>query len=805
MSIFDDVRVALRGVRSTPGFAALAIVTLALGIGTTSAMFSVVYGVLYRPLPFRAADRVVQVWRTSLDGRRGNMPAGVFFDLQREARSLSGVAASFGTAVGLGASGEPARVVGAVVTANYFDVLGARAALGRTLRADDRPGDALVVLGTPVWRQHFGSDPRIVGKPIDVDGTPATVVGVMPDEFDYPEGARVWRLADRAVPIAPLDVEGDPLTDRDLGYLDVVARLTDGVSSREADAELGALARSLDERYPTSDRGDGFAVTSALDALVGSSRPTLLVLFGAVALVLLIACANLGALLVARALGRGREFAVRAALGASRGRLARQLLIESLVLALAGGAAGLLVGTWMLEGLRALLPESMPRATAVRLDSVAVAFATGVSALVGLGFGAAPAWWSRQVAASEALRTGGRTTAAGPRHGRRALVAIQVAVAVTLAAGAGVMVKSLLALQRQDVGFTADGVITQQIALPQSQYDSAAQVRFFRAVTERLREDPRVAAATVVFPTPLVNNTAGATIRVDRPAPGTRDVQRHRVRLASVAPQYFSVLKTPFLAGRDFDTADLEPSARAVVVNRALADQLLGGGDVLGRRLTFGDDMSDAYEVVGVVADAVAVTLESDPEPVLYLPFSQFTLPFMRVMVRGHLSEAATRDALLTAVRRDAPRLALDPPEPLTAIVREAAEAPRFRARLAGAFAVAAVLLSALGLYGLMSLSVAGRSREMATRIALGASPHAMRRAVLGEGLGLTAAGLVAGLLSTIALGRVVDALLFRTSTTDPTVLAALAGVMLAVATAACYLPARRATRVDPMTALRAD
>lgn len=805
MSILDDVKVAIRGLRGAPGFLTLALVTLGLGIGTTSAMFSVVYGVLYRPLPFRAPDQVVQVWRLSADGRRGNMAAGLFFDVQRESRSLSGVAASFGTAVGLATAGDPVRVSGAIVTPNYFDVLGTSAALGRTFRSDDRPGDSLVVVGATVWRQQLGADPSVIGRSLTVDGRPATVVGVMPDGFDYPGSARVWRLAERAVPIAPLDIEGDPLADRDVGYLDVVARLVDGVTPREANAELRVLARTLSEQHPTTDRAEGFEVGPVLDALVETSRASLLVMFGAVGLVLLIACANLAGLLVARALGRQREFAVRAALGAGRARLARQLLVESLLIALAGGAVGIVAGAWILEGLRLLLPAAIPRVTSVRLDGTAVAFAALVSTVVGLVFGAAPALWSRRVTASEALRSGTRTTAHGAQRGRRALVAAQVAVAMALAAGAGVMVKSLVALQRQDLGFTPEGVMTQQVVLPQTRYDAAAQTRFYTNVTERLRSDPRVAAATVVFPTPLVNNQASATVHLDRARPGEDVTRSHRVRLASIAPGYFATLGTPFLSGRDFEAPDLAESAHALIVNRTLAEQLLGGGDVIGRRLAFGEDLDDAYRVVGVVADTLSITLESSPEPVAYLPFSHLTLPFMRVMARGRGGEVVTRDAILAAIHAEAPDLALDPSEPLSAVVRSAADSPRFRARLAAVFAAAAVSIAALGLYGLLSLAVAGRSREMATRLALGATPAAMRRGVLAEGLSLTALGLVAGLVLVAALGRVVDALLFRTTTADPAVLTTLAAAMLAVAAAACYLPARRATRVDPMTALRAD
>ncbi|MGE0812113.1 MAG: ABC transporter permease [Vicinamibacterales bacterium] len=806
MSLIDDLRHAVRAWRRAPAFVGLALVTLALGIGTTSAMFSVVYGVLLRPLPFRSPERLVQVWHVAADGRRGNFAAGTFRDLQREARGVRDAAASVGTAVGLGVGADAARVSGAVVTPNFFDVLGATAALGRAFSAEaDRPGGDGVVLADGAWRQHFGADPATIGRTIRLDGAPATVLGVMSPEFDYPAGARVWRLSERSVPAPPLDVEGDPETNRDVGYLDVVGRLADGVSLREADAELRVLARTLSERHPDSDKDEGFALTPVHEALVGDARPSLLVLFGAVGFVLLIACTNLAGLLVARALGRRREFAVRTALGAGGPRLVRQLLAESLVLALSGGVLGVLAGVWLLDGLRVLLPESMPRAAEIHLDAAAAAFAFAVSALVGLAFGAVPAWWSTRQDAAAALHDGGRTSTGGRQRGRRALVVAQVALAVVLLAGAGVMVKSLVSLQRRDIGFAPAGVVTQQIVLPQTRYDNPAQARFFQQVTERVRQDPRVTAATVVFPTPLVHNEASASVRLDRPRPGDPPDREYRVRLASIGPQYFATLGIPFVTGRDFEAADLAEEAHAIIVNRTLAERLLGDGDVLDRRIGFGENASEAYRVVGVVADSAAASLDADPDPTVYLPFTHLTLPFMRVMARGTGPEAGIRDALVSAVRTEAPDLALDPAEPLTDVVRAAADEPRFRARLSAVFAAVALALASLGLYGLLTMSVAARTREFATRLALGATPAAMRAGVLREGLGLTAVGLLAGVAVVVALGRVVDRLLFHTTTADPAVLGGLAALMLVASAAACYLPARRATRVDPMTALRAD
>ncbi|MFN8641913.1 MAG: ABC transporter permease [Candidatus Binatia bacterium] len=804
--LVDDVRHAVRALRRAPGFSAAAIATLGAGVGLTVAMFSIVYGVLFRPLPFAEPARLVQVWRTSVDGTRGNFAPGPFLDLRRESRGLAGLAAYFATPMAVDTSGEPIRAEGVEVTPNFFAVLGTAPARGRTFtEADDAPGSDSLVLADAAWRTTFGGDPAIVGRHVRVDGRPRTVVGVMPPGFAYPDGARLWVVAGRDVPVPPLAVTGELLTQRDVGYLDVVARLAAGVGPGEADAELRSVAAALATRFPASDTGKGFAVTTVQDTLVGDSRRTLLVLFGAVSAVLLIACTNLAGLLLARALGRHREFAVRTALGAPVLRLARQLVVESLLLTLAGGALALVVGSWTLDGLLTLLPTSVPRTAEIRLDGVAAAFAFAIAAALGLGFGLVPAWSAGRLDTADALRSGGRTATGGRHWPRRLLVGGQVTLAVVLLAGAGVMVKSLVALQRVDTGFRADGVVTQPIGLPQNRYDAAAQTRFYQAVMDRLERDPRIAAATVVFPTPLVNNQASATVRLDRPLPGDAPDHEYRVRLGSIGHQYFATLSIAFREGHDFAPTDFDERAHAIIVNEALARQLFSGGSAIGRGIRFGDSAEDMYHVIGVVADVIAVKLDQQAEPVAYLPFTHLTLPFMRLMARGPGGEAVTRAALVGAVRAEAPDLALDPAEPLTAVVGAAAAEPRFRARLAGAFAIAAVALAALGLYSLLSFSVASRTRELATRLALGATPAALHATVLRDGLSLTGAGLLAGLVVAAALGRAVDGLLFQTSATDPGVALGLVAVMAVVAAVSCYLPARRAMRVAPIAALHAE
>lgn len=803
--VLDDLRHGVRALVRAPGFVSLAILTLALGIGATSAMFSVVYGVLLRPLPFAAPEQLVRVWSTAADGGRSSFAPGRFLDLQRESRALGDAAAYIGTFSGLAAGGDPVRLAGAEVTANFFEVLGAPAQRGRVFTAADRPGAALLVLSDGAWRQQFGADPAIIGRSLRLDGQPFEVIGVMPRDVALPERARFWKLAPQPVPTPPMEIDGDLLTHRDLGYMDVVARLAPGVTPAEAAAELRGLAATLATRHPDDDAGNGFDLEPIYETIVGDVRQSLILLFAAVGTVLLIACTNVASLMLARALSRRRELAVRTALGARRGRLARQLIVESLVLATAGGALGVVVAGWALDGLRLLLPPTVPRLAAIRLDWAVVAFAAATSIVVGVAFGTAPAWMSRTLASPDVLRDGGRTSTGGRQWVRHGLVVGQVALAALLLVAAGVMATSLVKLQRVEVGFRAAGVVTQPLVLPQSRFDRAAQVRFYEALTERLSADPRVTSAAVVFPSPFGGSQTSAGIRLDRPAPSSTAETEHTVRLSSITPEFFDAMGITLLSGRRFDRSDFPEASRRAIVNRTFADRLLGGGDVIGRSLQLGDDAGERYAIVGVVADARADRLDRAAEPMAYLPHSHLTLPFMRLVVRGTGDEAATRDAMATALRAEAPDLALEPPQTLAALISNSTAEPRFRSRLVAAFAATALGLAILGLYGLISYAVSGRTREIATRLALGATPAAMRGGVIREGLILTAAGLVAGLSIAAALGRLIEGLLYETAPIDPGVTVALVLVMAAAAVVACYLPARRAMRIAPIEALRAE
>ncbi len=799
-----DFRHALRTFARAPGFTLVVVLTLALGIGSTTTLFSLVYGVLLRPLPYPDADRVVRVWNTRANGQDSSFSPADYLDVQREVRGFHAVAGMFAQPAILTDGAEPVRVAAAQVTPRYFDVFGVPAARGRTFADRDR-GTSVAVLADGAWREQFGGDPAIIGRTIHIDRQPYTVVGVMPRGFAaLPDDVRLWRVSSGDVPTPPLVVHGDLNAQREVGYMDVVARVAGGTSLAQVNGELRALATRLARQFPDDKAGESFRVEPLREQMVADVRLGLLVLFGAVGAVLLIAGANVAGLLLARAAARRREFAVRSALGASRARLVRQLLVESVLLATAGGAVGLGAASWGLDLLKATLPRTIPRVSEIALDPAVVLFAAGVSIAIGLLFGTAPAWIESAVTVGEALKDGGRAGTGARQWSRRSLVVTEVAVALVLLASAGLLVGSLVKMERVDPGFRAEDVAVMQLALPQARYDGAAQARFYESLVARLAADGRVQAAAVVFPTPLVNNSASAQYQVDV-GPRVPQAERPNARLAAISAGYFSVLRIPVLRGRPFTEADMADGATSVIVNRAFAGRHFPGMDPIGHRVLLGEDAGEQFTIVGVVGDIRAGSLAEAPDPMMYLPVRQLTLPFMRVMIRSRAGLAAAADALKTAVRAEAPDLPVERVEALTTIVSASAAQPRFRAWVVTAFAAAALVLAALGLYGLISYSVTERVREFGVRLALGATPREVLAMVLREGLGLTGIGLAIGVVGALAVARAIASLLYETSASDPLTLAGVALVLALTAVVACALPARRAMRVDPIVALRVE
>ena len=807
----NDIGYALRTLQKNRGFAGVAIVTLALGIGGTTAIFSVVNGILLRPLPYPNADRVVQVWSVTQEEPQGSYSPADFLEFQRSMRTVDALAGYREDALTIASAGaDPVRVSGALVTLDYFDIFGSRPLLGRTFsRASDAgTNEPLAILGAKVWRETTASDAEIVGKRLRINGVPHTIVGVMPDSFEYPNGARAWVLSSTPVPPPPFDVPGDLLEARNLQYFLAVGRLRAGATLAHAQADVASIAGELARRHPKTNTGRGARVELLHERMVGDLRRALLVLLGAVGVVLLIACANVAGLLLARAAGRQREFAIRTALGASRGRLIRQMLAESLVLAAAGGALGLLAGAWTVELLAVLLPAGVPRVDEIGLDARVAAVAVLTSLASAVLFGLVPSLQASRADGSAALRDAGdRASTAGRVRARTraALVVAEIALTLVLLASAGLLANSFVRLQRIDPGFTTEQVTLVQMPLPQGKYvDGRRQAAFYEQLLERLRQHGDIQSSAVAFPAPLSQQDAAGSFSIEGRSYTTR-ADRPRADLGSVSPDYLRTLGIPLITGRHFTDRDREPAPAVIIVNAAFARRHFPGEDPLGKRLRF-DDTKDAWmTVVGVAGDSRSLGLDTDPGPLMYIPYQYFTLPFMSVVVRSSGGTAGVASAVRAEVRALDPDLPIDEVRPLKDVVSDSVAEPRFRMVLLGAFALTALLLAAVGVYGLISYSVTQRTREIGIRVALGARPAQVSVPIMREGLALAALGMGIGLAGAFAATRLLATFLFEVEATDPLTFAAVTGLLLGVALVACYVPSRRALRVDPLTALRAE
>ena len=808
--MLNDIRYAARTLQKNPGFTIVAIVTLALGIGATTAIFSVVNGVLLRPLPFPAPDRIVQVFSsTAQDPRDGHAPAD-FLDLKRGNRSLDALAGYREDAITISrADRDPIRVSGSLVTSDFFDVFGMPPLAGRAFsRTDGGTSEAFAVISETLWTNDFGRDPSIVGSRVRINTAPYTVVGIMPAAFKHPSGSRVWVLAPKAVPAPPVDTEGELTALRALHYFQAVARVKAGVTIAQAQADLAGIAEGLATQFPETNGGRTVTVTPLREGLVNDVRDALLILFGAVSVVLLIACANVASLLLARASGRQREMAVRTALGADRGRLVRQLITESLLLATIGGAAGLLAGTWAIDLLMRVVPDGIPRSDEIGLDGrvalVSVLLTYG-SAII---FGLVPSLQASRTDAAVALRASGdRATTSGRNRARTraALVVGEVALTLVLMVTAGLLANSFLRLQRVDPGFQSDDVTIAMLPLPQARYvDGPRQADAYERVLEGVQQRGGVQSAAVAFPSPLQGANAGGRFLIEGQPESSSRADRPSAALVAISPDYFRVLGIPLIGGRPFATDDRPPAAMVVIVNTLLARKYFGGENPVGKRIRFGQPGAPWITVVGVVGDTRNMGIGEEPSPVLYIPYRHFTLPFMSVVVRGpSATQAGT--AVRDAVRRVDAELAVDRILPMKTVLRESIATARFGTMLVAAFAFAAVVLAAVGLYGLISYSVAQRTREIGIRVALGARPAQVMSPVIKEGMTLALLGVGIGLAGALAATKLVSSYLFDVGATDPLTFSAVSALLLAVAFLASYIPSRRALRIDPLLALRAD
>lgn len=799
------MRYAIRTLIKSPGFFAIAVTTIALGIAANTAIFSVVNGVLLRPLPFPDEARVVKVGTTTRDERDSNHSAGDFQDLRRNNRSLQAIAGFREDVVGVvPATGEPMVLGAAWVTSEFFDVLGTPPALGRPFSSSDAArGQKLAVLGHTAWLRLLAGDPHAVGRTVRVSGEPYTIAAVMPEGFAWPQQSKLWLLSALPVPPSPIELT-DPLTNRDVQYFQAIARLKGEVTLAQARQDLHAVALAIQQANPTSS-GRDVRLTPVRETLVGDVREALLVIQGAVGLVLLIACANVSSLLIARATGRRRELAIRAALGASRAQLIRQLLAESLVLGVTGGVVGLLLSSWLVVLLVEFLPRGLPRAESIRLDTTVMVVTLLASVATGMLFGILPALQASRVRAAHVIKEAGERGSTRAR-GRAALVVAEIALTLVLLAGAGLLANSFLRLQRVDPGFNADQVTLAHLMVPQSRYPKGSdQTRLYRQILEGLTERPELTAVGVGFPGPFHATSASGGFYIDgRGAPTRAD--RPFAHFGTVSGGYFAAMGIPLLAGRTFLDRDVANAPGVVIVSAALARKYWPGESPVGKRLRFNDNPSAPWlTVVGLVGDVRQLGMSEQPPPLLFFPYEQFPLPFTSVVVRSALPLGTVTSILKAQIAAIDADLPFGTIEPLASVVDNNVDQPRFRAMLIGIFALLALVLAAVGVFGLISYTVAQRTREIGIRVALGAAPRQVLLPVMRDGITLAIAGIVIGLVGALLAARALSAFLFGVGATDPVTFTAVALLMLLVATLASYIPSRRALRVDPVVALRTE
>jgi putative ABC transport system permease protein len=794
--LIQDIRYALRSFVRAPGFTLVALITLALGIGGTTAIFSIVDGVLLRPLPYSDPGRILRINRVGANGGLDSFSAADYRDLKKDAKSFSAIAGYRSDIADMTGRSEPVRIIGMQTTPAFFDVFDAAPLLGRTYHeATDKPGAAIAVITETIWRQHFGSNPGVIGTQVRLNGSPMEIIGVVPEFVRHPQKSDVWTLSPFDVPTSPFDKTN--AESRDVHYFNVVARVARDRSVVEGQQQLKTIGDQI-ARDNQSNAGSTFSGEPLASSMVADVRTAMLVLLGAVGFVLLIACANVAGLLIARGASRRRELAVRTALGAGRGRLMRQLLTESVVLALAGGALGMLVATWTQQLLVSLAPENLPRLADVTLDWRIASFAFAATIVVGILFGLMPALQSSRPELNADLKDGGRSGTA--RTGmRNVMVVAQVALALVLLIGAGLMLTSFSRLKSVDPGFRVTEVVTVELMLPLARFDEPAQRRFYASVLERLRANPITATSAMLFPFPFGGGNAQASLSVIG-QPEKPPEQRTSADLYTVSPGYLQTAGVTLLKGRDFNESDGEKSMPVVLISESAVKEF-GGKDPIGQQI----DMGDGFTVIGIVSDTRRRSLDTPPRAAVYLPYTQFVLPYMGAVVRTDRGAGAVASAVKTAVAQVDPDLPIGDVKTMAQIIEESTGEPRFRSFLIASFAVLALLLAAVGVYGLISFTVTQRVPEIGVRLALGASPRQVFTQVIGQGLRLATAGVVLGLIAAAAATTLVRGLLFNTSATDPVVYGSLAALLLAMAALACYVPARRAMRVDPMTALRSE
>jgi putative ABC transport system permease protein len=796
--LWHDIRYGLRTLLKNPAFSAAVLLVLALGIGVNSAMFSALSAILFQKFPFAEPERVVTLWEVNLQKGFEQSPvsAATFADWRERTKVFEQMSLYDSDSKVLTGSGNPEHLAGGRVSANFFSLLGVHAAQGSATLPEDGQvnGTQAVILGHDLWHRRFNSDPSVVGKSITLDNKLSTVIGVLPPDFRFLGNADIWSV---------FPLSGDALQEREARYMMAVARLRRGATVEQAQAEMEIVSRGLQQDYPATNAGWGARVVPLRDYVVSGVRSSLLILFGAVTFVLLLACTNVASMLLARLSARRKEFAVRTALGATRLHLIRQLLIECVLLALPGGALGLVLAYWCISFIAALVPETVSRGE-ISLDSRVLGFTLAVSVLSGLLSGIAPVLQTSKLNLGEMLKENSRGATGGIRHNRlrRLLVVAEVSLSLMLLVGAGLMIKSFLRLQQVNPGFNPDHVLTAKISLPPSNYpDPARRSTFFQQLLSQLETIPGVQSVGATTTLPLSGTSMNFRFSVEGQPAACGELSQAQYR--AVSPGYFRTMEIPLREGRDLTERDGADAPGVVVINETMSRRLFPQGGALGKRLIISYGKPSPREVVGVVGDVKHLKLEEPPKPEMYIPYTQNPWAFMTVVLRTSVPP----DNLASAVRNEVWKVDKSQPVDkvitLNQVLYESVAQPRLYMLLLALFAVLAIVLSATGIYGVMSYIVSQQTHEIGVRLALGARPNVVLKMVVRQGMFVVLIGIVVGLLISAALTRTLSAMLYGVSATDFATFAEVLLLLVGVAFLACYLPARRATKVDPLIALR--
>jgi putative ABC transport system permease protein len=798
-SLFKDLKFAIRGLIKRPSFTAITLIALALGIGANTAIFSLVNAVILRPLPFPESDRLVWVYGNIRNGgNRASVAPLDFLDYRNQNKTFEQFAASFTVPlpVTLTGAGEPERLQASAVTGNFFQAFGVSPALGRGFTLDNEKAgqDQVAVLSYALWQKRFGGDPAIVNKTIVLEGKASQVLGVMGQDVVFPQAVDLW---------VPLNFDDGPaMKQRKAHFLRPIGRLKQGVSLAQAQADTDLIAGQLERQFPESNTGWNLRLIPLREQLIGSTRTTLFILFGAVGFVLLIACANVANLLLVRAAARQKEIALRTALGASRWRIVRQMITESLLLAICGGVLGALLATWGVQLLVKLSEGSVPPTAKVKIDATVLGFTLLISVLTGLLFGLAPALRTAKVNLIDCLKDGvrGGSESTLRNRTRSLLVVFESAVAVMLLIGAGLLIRSLVALQHVNPGFDPNNVLTVRVDLPRHKYDTPEKsTNFFQQLQTRIAGLPGVETVGLITELPLSGQPNDVPFTVEG-RPAVKPGEEFDADFRRVNQDYFKALRIPLLGGRSFTEQEARQGDNVAIVSQQLVNEVFPNEDPLGKRLVtaIGDQR---YEIVGVVGDLHHRSLEGETFPAMYFPTLESGST--NLVIRTHGDPLSIVGGVRAAVQAIDPNQPIAAVKPMTEWVESSVAAPRYRTALLGLFAALAMVLAATGIYGVMSYSVAQRTHEIGVRMALGARRVDVLKLVVRHGMLLTIAGVVVGLLGAFALTRVMSSLLFGVTTKDPITFAGVAVLLITVAFIACFVPARRATKVDPLVALR--